>query len=261
MPPYLNSTFGPPYKKTLRMQYGVVPIYLFGRKDSQTNPFVFKVTQVALTSNVATLTVQLVSGGGGAPNDFPASPQVGQNLSVLGTQTASGAFNVGFTQVTASTVDPTTGAGTISFALMHANVGATADSGQLVLEPLEIPDLVDSVTASIPVAQIFTPDDSDNSRCIFAEAKWTGTLPTSATIKLQVANVDEDSRYQVVQNSYGTAPGAIVAQSDSLATVAAGAVTQSGAQYQYIMGKFIRAKITAITGGDNTTGLILTLFG
>ena len=258
---YLNSTFGPPYKRTLRMQYGVLPIYLFGRKDSQTNPFVFKTTQVSLTGNVATLTVQLISGGGGAPNNFPVVPQVGQNLSVLGTKTAAGAFNVGFTQVTATTVSAATGAGTISYALTHGDVAPTADSGQVCLEPFEIADLVDSTVASQPVAQIFTPDDSDNSRCIFAETRWTGTLPTTATVKLQVANVDEDSRYQVVQNAYGTAAGAIVAQSDSLATVAGSAVTQPGAMYQYIMGKFIRAKITAITGGDSTTGLILTLFG
>lgn len=258
---YLNSTFGPPYKKTLRMQYGVLPIYLFGERDSHANPFVFKITQVALTSNVATVTVQLVSGGGGAPNRAPVVPQVGQNLSVQGTTKAGGAFNVGFGQVTATTVDGTTGAGTISYAATHADVVAVADAGQIVLEPFEFPDLVDTTSASAPVAQIFTPDDADNSRCLFAEARWTGTSPSAATIKLQVANVDEDSRYYTVQNAYGVAPGAIVAQSDSLATIAGSAVTQNGAMYQYIMGKFIRAKITAITGGDSTTGLIVTLFG
>lgn len=258
---YLNSAFGPPYKRTLRMQYGVVPIYLFGRKDSKTNPFEFQITGVALTSDVATVTVQLTGGGGGDPNNSPVVPQVSQNLSILGTKSAAGAFNVGFAQVTSTTVSASTGAGTISFSLTHADVSFTVDSGKLVLEPFEFPDLVDSTVASQPVAQIFTPDDSDNSRCIFAEAKWTGTLPTTATVKLQVANVDEDSRYQVVQNAYGTAPGAIVAQSDSLTTVAGSAVTQPGAMYQYIMGKFIRAKVTAITGGDGTTGLIVTLFG
>lgn len=261
MPLYLNSAFGPPYKKTLQMQYGVVPIYLFGARDSQQTPLQFAVSKVALTSNVATLTVQLVGGGGGNPLATPVVPQVGQFLSVQGTQTNAGAFNVALAQVTATTVSAATGAGTISFALAHADVAQTNDVGLLVCAPYETPDLVSSAVASIPVAQKFTPDDSDNSRCLFAEGYWTGTMPSAASVVLQVANVDMDSRYQTVQNAYGTLAGAVVAQNDALLTITGSAVTQSGAQYQYIMGKFIRAKILSITGADATTGLVLTLFG
>jgi len=96
------------------------------------------------------------------------------------------------------------------------------------------------------VALIYTPDESDNSRCLFAECKFTGTVPTSATVVLQVANVDDDARYQTV----GT-----------IATVAGGAVTQAGAEFSFLMGKFIRMKVTALSGGDSTSGIVGTIFG
>ena len=248
---YQNSVFTPPTKTIKRMQTGVLPIYLFGDKDSHTTNTEFFVSQVQLTSDEATLTVALKGGGGGNPLAPPVVPVVGQNMGVIGTQTSSGLFNVPFTQVTATTVSAATGAGTISYSLTSGNVDATADSGLLVVAPYERPDLITGTVASVPVAQTFTPDDSDNARCLFAEAKWTGTLPTTATIVLQVANVDEDSRYITVDNSAGNT---------NLATVSGSAVTQQGAEYSFIMGKFIRAQITAFTGGDDTTGLVLTLF-
>jgi hypothetical protein len=79
-------------------------------------------------------------------------------------------------------------------------------------------------------------------------------------VVLQVANVNEDARFATVANLSGTSPGASVASSDALATVADSAVTQSGAQYQYLCAKFIRAKVLAMEGGDDTTGLVVTIF-
>ena len=255
---YQDNAFGPPYKSMLRMQTGVLPIYLFGYRSPHYTPLQFQITNTALTTNVAAITVSNPSGGGDGPL-APPLVTVGQSLSVRATTASSGALNTNGV-VTATTVDSTTGAGVISFALTHANITTGADSGFLVLEPYETPDLITGTIASIPVAQTFTPDDSDNARCLYAEAKWTGTLPTTATVKLQVANVDRDARYGVVQNAYGVAPTAHVAQSDALATVAGSAVTQLGAQYQYLMGKFIRAQVSGFTGGDTTTGLIVTIF-
>jgi hypothetical protein len=107
---------------------------------------------------------------------------------------------------------------------------------------------------------VFTPDEDDNSRCLFAEAVWSGTMPSAAVVVLQVANVDDDARYYAVSNAFGVAAGAVVASSVNLATIAGSAVTQAGANYQYIMGKFLRAKVLSMTGGDGTTGLVVTLF-
>lgn len=252
MPLYQQSVFKP---SPQRMQANFLPIYLFGSFDTKVTPFVYKVTHVARTTNVATLTVTLQSGGGSLPGS--SLPSVGAILGVQGAVTAG--FNTNYAAVTAVAI--TGASGTISYANSGANVATTADVGTCVVLPGEQAD-VDVVqgSTSAPVALSFTPDDADNSRCLSAEAKWVGTMPTSATVILQWANVDDDSRYMTLQNAQGCLSTGVVAASDALATVASGAVTQSGAQYSFILGKFLRAKILAMTGGDATTGLIVTLF-
>ena len=85
-------------------------------------------------------------------------------------------------------------------------------------------------------------------------------MPTTATVVMQAANVDDDARYAAIENDQGCFSTGTIAASDALASVAGSAVTQSGAQYSFIMGKFLRAKVLAMTGGDSTTALAVTLF-
>jgi hypothetical protein len=244
---YSNSAFGPPYKTVHRMGTQTEPNYLFGSFDFKANPFLFQVTQVSLAANVASITGTLISGGGGANPSPYTAPQVGAKMGVRGTQSNGGLFNVDPATVTAVNWNPATGQATISFGLTNANIGATPDKGMMVVNPLEVPDTPLALNmASRPIALIYTPDESDNSRCLFAECTFQGTMPTSATVVLQVANVDDDSRYQTV----GT-----------VATVAGGAVTQAGAEFSFLMGKFIRMKVTALSGGDGTSGIVGTVFG
>jgi hypothetical protein len=77
---------------------------------------------------------------------------------------------------------------------------------------------------------------------------------------LESANIDLDGRYYVLQNNFGVSTTGVIAQSGNLATVAGGAVTQNGAEYSFIMGKFLRAKVLTYTGGDATTKLVVTVF-
>lgn len=254
---YSNSAFGAPFKSVARMQTDLEPNYLFGKFENKTQPWLFNITNVTVASNVAIVAGTLVSGGGASPNHVPA---VGAKIGIRGTKTSSGLFNVDPTTAATVTWTPASGAVSVTFPLTHADVVTAPDTGTLVIQPIETPDLVSQGSASAPIALIFSPDESDNSRCLYAEAKWTGMLPTTATVVLQVANVEDDSRYAVVLNTQGTAPGATVTASSALASVAAGAVTQSGAEYSFIMGKFIRAKVLSMTGGDGTTGLVVTVF-
>lgn len=255
---YNNSAFGPPYKHVARLGTQTEPFYLFGQFDFKTEPYIFNVVNVTIAANVAIVAGTLASGGGGG-NPFNA-PQVGAKIGIRGTQTNGGIFNVDPTTAQTVTWAPSTGNISVTFPLTHANVATIADTGTLVVQPAEIPDLVSAGSSSGPAALIFTPDESDNSRCLYAEAKWTGTVPTAATVVLEVANVDDDSRYAIVQNAQGCSPTGVVAASNALATIASSAVTQSGAQYSFIMGKFIRAKVLSMTGGDGTTGLVVTVF-
>jgi len=257
---YQKTAFGPPYKNTLRMTTGVVT-YLFGRLDSHTEPFRFAISQIVGDGTNATATVQLISGGGGTGGAAGSEvvnpiPVVGAVMGVQGLSHTG--FNTDPTKVVAVTLN-SSGAGTIEYA-NATSLSLTPDNGTLVVWPFEYPDLVVQGTASIPVAQTFTPDDSDNSRCLFADVSWSGTLPSAATVVLQGALIDQDAAYYVLPNSHGTLATASVAASDALATIAGSAITQSGALYQFIMAKFIRAKVTAVTGGDGTTGLVVRLF-
>ncbi len=258
---YNKTAFGPPYKNTLRMQTGVTPIYLFGRCDAHTEPFRFQIANIAGNGTDATATVQLLGGGGGVggaggsetPSPIPVAG------AVLGVR---GLTNTGFNTdpgVVATVTLNSAGAGTITYA-NTTSLASTADLGEMVVWPYEYPDLVSAGTASAPVAQTFTPDDSDNSRCLFAEAVWSGTMPSAATVVLQAANVDQDARYFTIENNFGCSATGTVAASDALSTIAASAVTQNAAEYSFIMGKFLRAKVLSMTGGDSTTALLVTLF-
>lgn len=254
---YSNSAFGEPYKEVKRIVTDVQPNYLFGSFNVHTQPWLFNITNVTIAANVAIIAGTLKSGGGASLNDVP---QVGAKVGVRGTTVNGGVFNVDPTTAATVTYTKATGLISVTFPLTGANFGTTASAGDLVVQPFETGDLVAAGTASAPLALIFTPDESDNSRCLYAEASWSGTLPTGATVALQVANVDDDSRYAVVQNVQGTLAGAHVAISDNIASIATSAVTQSGAQYSFIMGKFIRAKVLTMAGGDATTRLTVSVF-
>lgn len=257
---YSNSAFGAPYKPTRRLSTQIEPNYLFGSREYKTDSMMFAVSNVALTSNVATITVQLESGGGSTNAGGIGLPIVGAKMGVRGTTSNAGVFNVDPATLTATTISAATGAGTLSFALTNANIASTADKGSVVVQSAEIPDLVSAGSASAPYSIVFTPDESDNSRCLGLQARWTGTVPTAATVVLQGANVDDDAQYMTIGNVQGGLAGAIVASGPNLASIASSAVTQSGAFYSFIGIKFIRAKVLTLAGGDGTTGLIVTCF-
>src|ERR1700677_2187030 len=337
---YSNSAFGPPFKNIKRLSTQIEPNYLFGSREYKTDNMLLAVKDVAYASGTATLTVQLESGGG--PSLVNGLPAVGAKMGVRGTQTNGGVFNVDPTIVTATTISPATGAGTISFALatdgeltalaidvagtlwavgdqftIAGGVGGigqvtaetagvpsaieivaagdgytsgtgvattailpsvgigltvnttaaaepistTADTGTVVVQSAEVPDLVVAGTASAPYALVFTPDESDNSRCLGLQARWSGTLPSAAVVVLQGANIDDDAQYMVIANTQGCSTTGTLASSDVLAAIGSSPATQTGALYSFVGIKFIRAKVLSMTGGDSTTGLIVSCFG
>lgn len=258
---YTSTAFPNP---VIRLSTGLLPQYLFGSFDSHTIPFRFAVNHMALAGNVVTATVALVDGGGGQGGTVGAlgnnpMPVVGATMGVRGTKTDGGALNLDPVTVTGVSLNAQ-GVGTLTFAGPSGTQATTADIGEIQVLPYEYPDQVVSGSASAPVALAFTPDESDNSRCLFAEATWSGTMPSAATVVLEVANVNRDGRYYVAANNYGCSTTGVVVSSDALATIAGSAVTQNGAEYSFLMAKFVRAKVLSMTGGDGTTGLVCTIF-
>jgi len=151
-----------------------IPGYSFGALSNivdNTNAFV---TNVALTSNVATVSLKLRDG---------AIPVVNQLISIQGTQTASGAFNV--TNVAIASVSGfasgDNSVGTVTFALTHANVSSTPDSGQASAPPLETGDTLTPTVATSGRAFALAPVNVlGNARSIAWRVSFPSTPPSSS---------------------------------------------------------------------------------
>ena len=118
------------------------PVYAFGSFNDRVSPTKMGISNVALTTNVATLTVQVYEGN---------IPAVGSLITVQGTQNSAGLFNVVNVALTGVTINAITGAGTVTFALTHANVGSAADSGIAIVPQPFVGETPTPPQLSIPV--------------------------------------------------------------------------------------------------------------
>ena len=197
MPAYNTSPFAAP----VHLLYPGVPEYLWGSWPQDVSPTKFYVTSVAIAANVATVGVKIYEGN---------PPAVGSLISIQGTQKGAGEFNVTNVALTGVTLDAN-GVGTVTFALVGADLGTIADAG-IAIVPQPVKTEVIAAGASVPVA---TPNNSfggDLDRTITAQAIF-GTLPTAVTVELQGSMVNNDASFVTL----GT-----------IATVAASAVTANG---------------------------------
>src|SRR5260370_33326885 len=117
-----------------------------------------QVTKVAITSNVATVNVTVREGNipvaGGAGSGFGG-------VTIQGTSQAGGAFNVTNATLTNVTIGKTTGIGTITFALTHADVAAIADAGQAYVSPDSIGEaLATGSSQAFAIQEIGADDDN-----------------------------------------------------------------------------------------------------
>lgn len=214
--PFYNKS---PFRGPIRLLYAGVVEYLFGSWAQDKSPAQFYVTATALAANVATLGVTIY---GGDP------PAVGSLVSVQGTQTSGGQFNV--VNVALSAVNLVNGAGTVSFPLVGANQATTPDAGIAVV-PQPIQTEAIAAGASIPVAMSNNSYGGDLNNTVTAQAVF-GSLPTAVTVQLQGSMFENDADYVTL----GT-----------IATVAGSAVTANGLT---VTGNwlFFRGLVSGITG-------------
>jgi hypothetical protein len=216
MPAYNKS----PFAAFIKLLYAGVAEYLWGSWPQDVSPTKFYVTSVAITSDVATVGVTIYEGN---------PPAVGSLISIQGTQSNSGEFNVTNIALTGVTLN-SAGVGTVTFALTEANVATTADAGiAIVPQPIQMEAI--AAGASVPVAMSNNSFGGDLDRTVTATAIF-GTLPTAVTVKLQGAMFNEDAAFVDV----GT-----------LATVAASAVTANGLTV-VANWLFYRANTSGLTG-------------
>lgn len=178
MPQYVNS----PFQVPKLLQKGV-PLYLFGSFNSLVGNTNLALTNVALTSNIATVTVQIVNG---------PMPVVGGLITIINSTASSGVFNVNRAVITGVTIDSATGVGTITFALTNANVSSTANAGTVVVEPAEVGETLNSTTGASMACVVQAPE-GDSQFTLSMAVMVTGI--TSGTFTLQRAIRNNDAEY------------------------------------------------------------------
>jgi hypothetical protein len=146
-----------------------------------------QVTTVAITSNVATVGLKILAG---------YKPLVNQLISITGTVTGAGEFNVTNVAIASvsgfNTGDNSTG--TVTFALTGANVSTTNDAGEAYMPPLETADLAGSAIKGLQLALGADHATVGNKRVVSWSYEFP-SAPSSATIALEVATVDQDAAY------------------------------------------------------------------
>lgn len=222
MPAYSNNPL-----QAIQLALPGTPVYVWGSQNDRVSPTKMTVSNVALTSNVATLTVKVIEGN---------VPVAGQLVTVTGTQTASGAFNVTGVAIASATINATTGAGTITYALTHADVGSTPDSGLAVAPPAPTFESVttneNSAAVALPMAQ-----DGKSISGFSAEVVWaSGTSAGAVSVQVTDDNTNGGD-YQTT-----------------------GVITYPNTRYDPagLSAQFVRLQLsTALTGATTIIGRIL----
>ena len=183
MPAYSNN---PLYAVPLALPG--IQQFFWGSLSDRISPTKMTVSNVALTSNVATLTVQVIEG------NVPVAQQL---VTVTGTQSTSGLFNVTAVAIASATINATSGAGTITFALTHADVVSAADSGLAVAPQAVTYEAVSTNENSIAVALPMAQDGKSISGHSI-EVLWaSGTSAGAVSVQYSDGNAN-GGNYQTV---------------------------------------------------------------
>lgn len=201
-----------------------VPGYAFGSKASGPTTLM-QVTKVALTSNVATVTVLVREG---------AIPTTSGLITITGTSTASGSFNVTNKAITGVSITAATGVGTITFALTHADVAEIADAGQALVPVPEIGEALTNVS-SVPFA---VPEGSghDTNELTITWSTRFPSAPAAVMMTLQAAMNNIDAQYQTLDSSTS--------------------VTGDLRSITLTRFRFLRVTATNVSGGTNPTSIV-----
>jgi hypothetical protein len=211
------------------------PAYFFGSLATDTQDTLAQVTNVALTSNVASVTATIQQG---------SIPIVGNLISIQGTTNTSGLFNVSNAKLTGVTGTASTGIYVFTFALTHANVASAADSGKAIVL---IQEVAETMAAGQSVA-IYVPSQEplNNGQRSITVATTFPTLQAStgaATVTL----------YTSINNqTNGIAPGTAGSEWTSMGVVAVAAGgAQTGGPLNTLTapaGRFFCVVVSGVTG-------------
>lgn len=233
MPLYSTSAFAPLPEVAIPAK----PAYFFGSLNTNTDDTYLRITNVALTSNVATVTGTIYRGN---------IPAAGSLITIQGTKTSGGLFNVSGVALTAVSVTASTGIGTFSFALTGSNVSSTADAGMGIVP---IPETSEVCANGTSVA-VYVPSNElrDLGQKSITVATTFPSLPTAATVTLYTAISNTDNPVEWTQM------GVVATVAGGVITVPANASANGGvATFSTPAGRFFRLVISGVSGGTNPT--------
>lgn len=201
-----------------------VPGYAFGSKAVGPTAEL-QITNVALTGNVATISVSVQRGN---------IPTTSGLITIRGTQAAGGAFNVTNVAITGVTINSQTGIGTITFALVHADVVSVADAGQAHVPVPQIGEaLVNGASKVFAIPSVGGQNDNG------VTVTWSTAYPSApgaVTMTLQAAEENVDSAFQQLDTSTS--------------------VTGEIRSITLTRFRFIRVLVSGASGGSSPTAIV-----
>ena len=223
-----------------------VPTYFYGSLAIDTQDTLLQVTNVALTTNVATVSVYVRAGN---------IPVIGNLISIQGTQSASGAFNVSSVPLTNVTINAVTGIGTVTFALTNANVVSVADSGQALVPIQEVSETL-AANTSVPV-YVPSQEPNDMGTKSITTAVTFPTMPTTATVKLYSA-INLPKNLPGSAGSEWTLDGVVATVAASAQTVGPLFTYDTGANTAALAGRFFCLQVTGVTGSGTIAAKLVS---
>lgn len=231
MPLYNTSAFAPLPEVAIPAK----PAYFFGNLPVDTQDTQARITNLALTSNVATITATIYQGN---------IPVVGNLISVLGA--SNSAFNVSAAAITVITGTPSTGVYQISYAVTHADIATGAGSGMAIVPIAETSEALANGTS----VAIYIPSNElrDLGQRSVTVATTFPSLPTAAVVTLYTAIDNSDNPVE------WTSMGAVATVVGGSVTVPTGSSPNGGvATFSTPAGRFVRLVVSGASGGTSPT--------
>ncbi len=208
-----------------------LPAYAFGSFDYNQPPMVATITNVALTSNVATVTMTIKEGN---------IPNTRQLVSVKSDNTI---FNVDSSAITGVSFTAATGVGTITYAVTHADVASVAATGQASAPVAPTTDVFAN-GASVPIC-IQDNTGPEEGRTLRATIRIP-SLPSAGVVKIQTCVGDPSIASDYIDlGTVATVTGSALTGGTSNNTVAA--------VFTNVNANFVRFIISGTSGGSSPT--------
>lgn len=241
MPLFNTSAFAPLPESALTGK----PAYFFGGKNVLLSDTIMQVTNVSITTNVATVIATIQAGNipivGAVPLYGAVSGTAAPTISIQGTTTSAGLFNVSQVAVTSISVVAATGVATIVFPLTGSNVGPIADNGKAIIQVYEIAESFSGNATSVAISVPANEPEAIGSKSITVDTTFP-TLPTACTVTLYSSEVNSPS------TSVAGTGGSDWTSMGVVATVVASAQTVGPlVTFATPAGKFFRVAISGVT--------------